>query len=158
VRWRNCGSGTPAWAEAAERVTSNPWKHEVLPRMTVELIGLAVNAACTNLNPEGTRRHIRAALEAGASREEILTCSRWPLFSASTRAAWVLRSSSRKPRRRMYARRNISKPVTPVCDKVRARGGTLKPQKEGGEVSTKSWELQSGPFTCSSDFCMTKGS
>lgn len=35
----------PAWAEAAERVTSNPWKHEVLPRMTVELIGLAVSSA-----------------------------------------------------------------------------------------------------------------
>ena len=54
------------------KVTSNPWNHDVLPRKTVELIGLAVNAACTNLNPEGTRRHIRAALEAGASREEIL--------------------------------------------------------------------------------------
>ncbi len=46
----------PAWAEAAERVTQNPWKHEVLPRKTVELVGLAVNAACTNLNPEGTPR------------------------------------------------------------------------------------------------------
>jgi hypothetical protein len=33
----------------------------------VELVGLAVNAACTNLNPEGTRRCIRAALEAGAT-------------------------------------------------------------------------------------------
>jgi alkylhydroperoxidase/carboxymuconolactone decarboxylase family protein YurZ len=36
------------------------------------LIGVALNAACTNLNPDGTRRHIRAALEAGATREEIL--------------------------------------------------------------------------------------
>ena len=44
----------------------------MLPRKTVELIGVALNAACTNLNPDGTRRHIRAALRAGASREEIL--------------------------------------------------------------------------------------
>ena len=59
----------PAWADTSERMALNPWKHEVLPRKTVELIGLAVNAACTNLNPEGTRRHIRAALDAGASRD-----------------------------------------------------------------------------------------
>ena len=49
-----------------------PWTSTVLPRKTVELIGVALNAACTNLNPDGTRRHIRAALRAGASREEIL--------------------------------------------------------------------------------------
>jgi hypothetical protein len=38
----------------------------------VELIGVALNASCTNLNPEGTRRHIRAAFHEGATREEIL--------------------------------------------------------------------------------------
>ena len=70
----------PAWAQAAERVTSNPWKHGVLPRKTVELVCLAVNAACTNLNPEGTRRHIRGALDAGASREEILTVLKMASF------------------------------------------------------------------------------
>ena len=43
-----------------------------MPRKTIELISVGLNAACTNLNPEGTRRHIRAALEAGATREEIL--------------------------------------------------------------------------------------
>jgi alkylhydroperoxidase/carboxymuconolactone decarboxylase family protein YurZ len=34
---------------------------------------VAINVACTNLNPDGTRRHIRAALDVGASREELLT-------------------------------------------------------------------------------------
>jgi hypothetical protein len=38
----------------------------------VELIGVTINASCTNLNPEGTRRHIRAALREGATRDEIL--------------------------------------------------------------------------------------
>src|SRR6516162_6871461 len=63
----------PEWADTCARMTSNPWTSGVLPRKTVELIGVALNAACTNLNPDGTRRHIRAALKAGASRDEILT-------------------------------------------------------------------------------------
>src|SRR5580700_7165161 len=62
----------PAWADACAKMTTNPWRSAVLPRKTVELISLAINAACTSLNPDGTRRHIRAALEAGATRDEIL--------------------------------------------------------------------------------------
>ena len=62
----------PAWAAACAKMTTNPWRSGVLPRKTVELISLGINAACTNLNPDGTRRHIRAALEAGATRDEIL--------------------------------------------------------------------------------------
>src|SRR5512136_2569194 len=63
----------PKWTGTCVQMTTNPWSRGVLPRKTVELISVALNAACTNLNPDGTRRHIRAALEAGASRDEILT-------------------------------------------------------------------------------------
>ena len=56
----------------ASRCPQDPWTSGVLPRKDVELISLAVNAACTNLSAEGTRRHIRGALDAGATREEIL--------------------------------------------------------------------------------------
>jgi alkylhydroperoxidase/carboxymuconolactone decarboxylase family protein YurZ len=62
----------PAWADKCLPMTTNPWTNGILPLKTIELICIALNAACTNLNREGTRRHIRAALEAGASREEIL--------------------------------------------------------------------------------------
>lgn len=62
----------PAWAETCVKMTTNPWRSAILPRRLIELIGVALNAACTNLNPEGTRRHIRAALRAGATRDEIL--------------------------------------------------------------------------------------
>ncbi len=62
----------PAWADACLKMSTNPWTNGVRPRKTVELIRVALNAACTNLNAEGTRRHIRAALEAGATRKEIL--------------------------------------------------------------------------------------
>jgi alkylhydroperoxidase/carboxymuconolactone decarboxylase family protein YurZ len=53
-------------------MSTNPWNSGVLPRKTIELISLALNAACTNLNSEGTRRHIRGALDSGATREEVL--------------------------------------------------------------------------------------
>jgi len=62
----------PAWAEAYTRMATNPWNSGVLPRKFIELVCIGLNAACTNLNPEGTRRHIRAALQAGATRDEIL--------------------------------------------------------------------------------------
>jgi alkylhydroperoxidase/carboxymuconolactone decarboxylase family protein YurZ len=62
----------PAWAQTCVKMTTNPWTAGILPRKFVELVSVGLNAACTNLNPDGTRRHIRAALEAGATREEIL--------------------------------------------------------------------------------------
>jgi alkylhydroperoxidase/carboxymuconolactone decarboxylase family protein YurZ len=62
----------PDWAETCLTMTTNPWTCGVLSRKFVELIGVAINVSCTNLNPEGTRRHIRAALHEGATRDEIL--------------------------------------------------------------------------------------
>jgi hypothetical protein len=62
----------PEWAKTCLTMTTNPWTGEVLSRKFVELIGVAINASCTNLNPEGARRHIRAALHEGATRDEIL--------------------------------------------------------------------------------------
>ena len=62
----------PKGAEVLLRVGTSPWTSGVLPRKEVELICVALYSACTNLDETGTRRHIRAALDAGATREEIL--------------------------------------------------------------------------------------
>ena len=62
----------PVWAAACEAMSTNPWRTGVLSAKFVELVSLAVNVACTNLNADGTRRHIRGALAAGATRDEIL--------------------------------------------------------------------------------------
>lgn len=62
----------PAWAHACLRMSTDPWRDGVLSRKLAELISLGVNAACTNLNAPGTRRHVQRALAAGATREEIL--------------------------------------------------------------------------------------
>jgi alkylhydroperoxidase/carboxymuconolactone decarboxylase family protein YurZ len=39
---------------------------------TIELIRLALDASCTQLYAPGVRRHIRRALESGATREQII--------------------------------------------------------------------------------------
>jgi len=62
----------PTWTEKCLKMSTDTWTDGVLPRRIIELVGIGLNAVCTNLNPEGTRRHIRAALQAGATREEIL--------------------------------------------------------------------------------------
>ncbi|HTA59929.1 MAG TPA: hypothetical protein VK805_17340 [Candidatus Baltobacteraceae bacterium] len=62
----------PAWADHALKMTTNPWTDGILPVKFIELVSVGLNASRTNLNPDGTRRHIRAALAAGASCKEIL--------------------------------------------------------------------------------------
>ena len=62
---RELGRGMP-------EMTTDPWTNGILPLKEVELVCIAINAACTNLQAGGTRRHIRAALAAGATREEML--------------------------------------------------------------------------------------
>src|SRR5262245_16819837 len=39
----------PVWAEQCLKVAADPWTCGILPRKTVELIGLAVSTACTHL-------------------------------------------------------------------------------------------------------------
>ncbi|MGB6986161.1 MAG: carboxymuconolactone decarboxylase family protein [Candidatus Aquilonibacter sp.] len=63
---------TPAMSTALEKVTNDPWTGALDPK-TVELVCVAFNASCTNLNADGTRLHIRNALAAGATRDELLT-------------------------------------------------------------------------------------
>jgi alkylhydroperoxidase/carboxymuconolactone decarboxylase family protein YurZ len=113
----------PAWAAACERMTTNPWRSGVLPRKLVELIGVMLNAQCTSLNPEGTRRHVRAALEAGASRDEILfvlkAASLGAIHSCSLGAPMLLEEAQATgaplPSRADDA-------PTPFCDGMRAIG------------------------------------
>jgi alkylhydroperoxidase/carboxymuconolactone decarboxylase family protein YurZ len=114
----------PPWAETCVKMTTNPWIKGVLPRKTVELICVALNAACTNLNPDGTRRHIRAALEAGASRHEILMilkmASVMSIHSCSLGTP-ILREEAKAAGVQSVAHPKNAEP-TPACDKMRALG------------------------------------
>ena len=112
----------PSWVDQCLAMSADPWTSGVLPRKDVELISIAVNAACTNLSAEGTRRHIRGALDAGATREEILMilkiASLLSIHTASLGAPILLeeaKAAGVKPAPKAPA-------VTPVCDGMKAAG------------------------------------
>ena len=110
------------WADACFKMTTNPWTNEVLSRKFVELVSLGLNAACTNLNHDGTRRHIRAALEAGATRDEILSvlkmASVMSIHSCSLGAPILIEEASaagKMPAPKMGD-------ATPACDRMKQIG------------------------------------
>lgn len=112
----------PSWAPTCAAMTNNPWQNGLLPRKFVELVGVALNAACTNLNPDGTRRHIRAALAAGATRDEISMilkmASVMAIHSCSLGAPILLEeaaSAGVQPAPKRPA-------TTPACDAMRTAG------------------------------------
>ena len=115
--------------ETCLNMSINPWTSGVLPRKTVELISVALNVACTNLNADGTRRHIRAALDAGANREEILMVFKMASVMSIHSCTWALPFSSRRlpwgfwRRRVTNGKQRLKNPgVTPSRDKMRAAG------------------------------------
>lgn len=81
-RLRATGNFNPAWKEMAELdplwlekfldMGIKPMASGVLDPKTLEFLAIAVDASCTHLYAPGVRRHIRRALELGATREEIL--------------------------------------------------------------------------------------
>ena len=112
----------PQGAELLMRAGTSPWRDGVLPIREVELFALAVHCACTTLDEAGTRHHIRAALDAGATRDEILhvlkcaaamavhSCSLGaPILIEEMKAAGVKAADGPKP-------------PTPACDQMRAMG------------------------------------
>ena len=112
----------PKWADACVKMTTNPWTSGILPRKFIELVSVAVNVACTNLNRDGTRRHIRAALDAGATRDEILTilkmASVMSIHSCSLGAPILIEEATAAGK--MPA--DAPAAATPACDKMKAIG------------------------------------
>lgn len=112
----------PAWAASCEKMANDPWRDGVLPRKLVELVSLAVNVACTNLNAEGTRRHVRGALDAGASRDEILfvfKCASVMAIHSCSLGAPILLEEARAAG---VAPAPPSPAATPAVDRMKAIG------------------------------------
>jgi len=69
--WESIAEIDPAWLESFLAMGSRPQRSGVLDAKTWELIAIAVDASCTHLYGPGVRRHIRKALELGATVQEI---------------------------------------------------------------------------------------
>lgn len=60
-----------AWTEKFMAMGVAPMVSGVLDAKTVEFLAIAVDASCTHMYGPGVRRHIRKALDLGATPEEI---------------------------------------------------------------------------------------
>ena len=80
-----------AWADACGKMATNPWTNGILPRKTIELICIAVNAACTNLKSGwDTAAHPRRAGCGRSLARRFSPCLRWRPCLAFIAAALAL--------------------------------------------------------------------
>jgi len=71
--WDEFAELDPVWTEKFMDMGVQSMRTGALDRKTIEFIFLAVNASCTHMYAPGVRRHIRTALELGATQQEIMT-------------------------------------------------------------------------------------
>jgi alkylhydroperoxidase/carboxymuconolactone decarboxylase family protein YurZ len=71
--WNTLFDWDPEWTEQFMAMNAIPMRRGVFTPEFVELLSIAIDASATHMYAPGVRRHIRAALELGVSREEILT-------------------------------------------------------------------------------------
>ena len=71
--WDQLYEWDPEWTEQFMAMNATPIKRGVFAPEFVELLSIAIDAACTHMYSPGVRRHIRAALELGVSPEQIVT-------------------------------------------------------------------------------------
>ena len=69
--WTPSAELDPEWTERFMAMGLKPMMSGVLDAKTIEFIAIAVDASCTHMYAPGVRRHIRKALELGATQEQI---------------------------------------------------------------------------------------
>ena len=114
----------PEWTELYSRMAINPWTQGTLSGKEIQLISIGLSASITNLDESALRRHMRAALHAGATREEILEvlkmaaiCS---LHSMSLGAPLLMEEA--KAAGKALSLGAGEKPPTPAIEKMKAIG------------------------------------
>ncbi|MDM0054005.1 carboxymuconolactone decarboxylase family protein [Variovorax sp. J22R24] len=70
--WNEFAAMDPVWTEKFMTMSAHSKSSGRLDAKTIEFIAIAVDASCTHLYAPGVRRHIRRALQLGATKEEIL--------------------------------------------------------------------------------------
>lgn len=70
--WEEIRRLDPVFADAAADLHAVPWRKDHLSRKFKHLVGIAIDAAATHLHVPGIRHHVRRALDAGATEQEIM--------------------------------------------------------------------------------------
>ena len=111
----------PVWAEKYIKISTNPWENGVLDLKTIELLCVGISASGTTLQADSLRRHIRAALKAGATRDEIMLVIKGGAFigvhSCSLGAPILLEEAAAAK-----VTPAVKKAATPFCDKLKETG------------------------------------
>jgi nitrite reductase/ring-hydroxylating ferredoxin subunit/alkylhydroperoxidase/carboxymuconolactone decarboxylase family protein YurZ len=114
----------PHWTELYVRMATNPWTSGVLPAKEVQLIAAGLSASITNMDESALRRHIRAALHAGATKAEILEVLKMSailsLHSMSLGAPILIEEAAAAGK--TVGVKAESAPPTPFCDRMKALG------------------------------------
>ncbi|MEV6134723.1 carboxymuconolactone decarboxylase family protein [Nocardia sp. NPDC051990] len=113
----------PEWADACNKMATNPWCSRVLSRKFAELVCVGLAVACTNLDIQAARRHMRAALAVGATRSEILfviKCATVVSLHSCSVAAPILLDEAQAGGGEPVSRTGGQ--PTPSCDAMRAAG------------------------------------
>lgn len=110
------------WASAIETTSLSSWRSGILSPRFVELVAVAVNVAVTSLDADATRRHMRAALAAGASEAELFTLIKMgtvmALHSASLGAPILIEEAGTEA----VAAAASPAGTTPFTDRMKAMG------------------------------------
>jgi alkylhydroperoxidase/carboxymuconolactone decarboxylase family protein YurZ len=112
----------PQWTEKYSAMAINPWTNGALSAKEIQLIALGINASITDLDGTALRRHVRAALNAGATRGEILEVLKMAAILAlhsMSLGATVLIEEAKAAGKPVSSK---SKQPTPACDQMRAIG------------------------------------
>lgn len=70
--WDEAAALDAEWLEGFLAAGTLPLRRGILDPKIYEFLAIAVDASCTHLYAPGTRRHIAAALDKGATPEEVL--------------------------------------------------------------------------------------
>lgn len=70
--WDEIAAFDAEWVEKFLDMGTLPLRRGVLDPKTYELIAIAVDASCTHMHSEGTRRHIAKALDLGVTPAEVM--------------------------------------------------------------------------------------
>jgi alkylhydroperoxidase/carboxymuconolactone decarboxylase family protein YurZ len=70
--WDDAAALDAEWLEGFLAAGTLPLRRGILDPKIYEFLAIAVDASCTHLYAPGTRRHIAAALDKGATPEEVL--------------------------------------------------------------------------------------